>query len=100
MRSIGLDLPFLRIVVTGSSEAQDLYCEWQRIREIDEAGVLLVRPDGVVSWRDKDGMSDNGEAFDRLSAAIRTVLDLKDLSAIPREKPQAPTKPSGTPLFA
>ena len=61
-----LDLPFLRIVVTGSSEAQDLYCEWQRIREIDEAGVLLVRPDGVVSWRDKDGTSDNGEAFDRL----------------------------------
>ena len=98
--ALRLDLQFLRVVVTGSPEAQDLYCEWQRIREIEEAGVLLVRPDGVVAWRDKDGTSDAGEAFDRLSAAIRTVLDLTDLSAIPREKPPAPSKPSGAPLFA
>ena len=42
-----------RVVVTGSPEAQDLYCEWQRSREIEEAGAVLVRPDGVVAWRDK-----------------------------------------------
>jgi len=95
-----LDLPFLRIVVTGSSEAQDLYCEWQRIREIEEAGALLVRPDGVVAWRDKDGTFDAGEATDRLSNAIRTVLDLADLSAVRREKETEASKPSGTPLFA
>jgi 2,4-dichlorophenol 6-monooxygenase len=95
-----LDLPFLRIVVTGSSEAQDLYCEWQRIREIEEAGALLVRPDGVVAWRDKDGTSDAGEATDRLSNAIRTVLDLADLSAVRPEKEAEASKPSGTPLFA
>ena len=98
--ALRLDLPFLRVVVTGSPEAQDLYCEWQRIREIEEAGVLLVRPDGVVAWRDMEGTSDPGEAVDRLSAAIRRVLDVSDLSAIPREKPQPPSKPSGTPLFA
>lgn len=98
--ALSLDLPFLRVVVTGSPEAQDLYCEWQRIREIEEAGVLLVRPDGVVAWRDMEGTSDTGEALDRLSAAIRTILDVSDLSAIPREKPQQPSKPSGTPLFA
>jgi 2,4-dichlorophenol 6-monooxygenase len=95
-----LDLPFLRIVVTGSSETQDLYCEWQRIREIEEAGALLVRPDGVVAWRDKDGTFDAGEATDRLSNAIRTVLDLADLSAVRREKETEASKPSGTPLFA
>jgi Aromatic-ring hydroxylase, C-terminal len=50
-----LDFPFLRIVVAGSPEEQDLYCEWQRVREIEEAGALLVRPDGVVAWRSKDG---------------------------------------------
>jgi 2,4-dichlorophenol 6-monooxygenase len=87
-------------VVTGSPDAQDLYCEWQRIREIEEAGVLLVRPDGVVAWRDMEGTSDASAAFDWLSAAIRTVLDLPDLSAIPREKPSSPSKPSGTSLFA
>ena len=57
-----LDLPFLRIVVTGSPEAQDLYCEWQRVREIEEAGALLVRPDGVVAWRDKEGTPDPKDA--------------------------------------
>jgi 2,4-dichlorophenol 6-monooxygenase len=95
-----LDLPFLRIVVTGSSEAQDLYCEWQRAREIDEAGALLVRPDGVVAWRDHEGPLDAAEAFEKLSAAIRAVLDLADLSTIQREKQPEPAKPSGTPLFA
>ncbi len=98
--ALRLDLPFLRVVVTGSPEAQDLYCEWQRVREIAEAGVLLVRPDGVVAWRDIEGTSDSVEALERLSAAIRSVLDLTDLSAVPREKRAAPSKPSGTPLFA
>ena len=40
------------------------------------------------------------EAFDRLSEAIQTVLDLAELSAIPRERPPEPSKPGGTPLFA
>jgi 2,4-dichlorophenol 6-monooxygenase len=95
-----LDLPFLRIVVTGSPEAQDLYCEWQRVREIEETGALLVRPDGVVAWRDKHGTPDVQEAAEKLSAAIRAVLDLPNLSAIPRDKQPEPSTPSGTPLFA
>jgi 2,4-dichlorophenol 6-monooxygenase len=95
-----LNLPFLRIVVTGSPEAQDLYCEWQRVREIEEAGALLVRPDGVVAWRDKHGALEVQEAAEKLSAAIRAVLDLPNLSAIPREKQPEPSTHNGTPLFA
>jgi 2,4-dichlorophenol 6-monooxygenase len=95
-----LDLPFLRIVVTGSPEAQDLYCEWQRVREIDEAGALLVRPDGVVAWRDMKGTLKGEDATEKLSAAIRAVLDLTNLSTIPRKKQPEPSAPSGTPLFA
>ena len=95
-----LDLPFLRIVVIGSPETQDLYCEWQRIREIEEAGALLVRPDGVVAWRDKDGTPNVGEATERLGAAIRTILDLTDLSAVKRDSLHESSKPSATPLFA
>jgi 2,4-dichlorophenol 6-monooxygenase len=94
-----LDLPFLRIVVTGSPEAQDLYYEWQRVREIEEAGALLVRPDGVVAWRDKEGTPDPKDAEEKLSSAIRAVLDLPSLSAIPREKQPEPSKPGGAPLF-
>jgi 2,4-dichlorophenol 6-monooxygenase len=95
-----LDLPFLRIVVTGSPDAQDLYCEWQRVREIEEAGALLVRPDGVVAWRNTEGAADVLDAAAKLSTAMCTVLDLPSLSTIPREKQTGPSKPSGTPLFA
>jgi 2,4-dichlorophenol 6-monooxygenase len=80
-----LNLPFLRIVVTGSPEAQDLYCEWQRMREIEEAGALLVRPDGVVAWRDKVGPTDVEDAAEKLDRAICAVLDLSRLSMIPRD---------------
>ena len=95
-----LDLPFLCIVVTGSAHAQDLYFEWQRLREIEEAGALLVRPDGVVAWRDREGAANVGDAEERLSAALCAVLDLPDLALISREKQPELSKPSGRPLFA
>ena len=95
-----LDLPFLRIVVTGSPVAQDLYCEWQRVREIEEAGALLVRPDGVVAWRDKGGTTDPKVAEEKLSAAIRAVLDLPSLSTLPRNEHPETSKPGSAPLFA
>ena len=58
-----------------------------------------MRPDGVVAWRDKEGTPDPKDAEEKLSAAVRAVLDLADLSTIPREKPPEPSTPSGTPLF-
>jgi 2,4-dichlorophenol 6-monooxygenase len=69
-----LDLPFLRIVVIGEMNARDLYCEWQRIREIEEAGALLVRPDGYVAWREMHGLFDNAVARDTLRAVICELL--------------------------
>jgi 2,4-dichlorophenol 6-monooxygenase len=95
-----LDLPFLRIIVTGSPEAQDLYCEWQRVREIEEAGALLVRPDGVVAWRSKEGTADVADALEKLSTAIRAVLDLQNLDVIPRDRQGEASKPGSTELFA
>jgi 2,4-dichlorophenol 6-monooxygenase len=95
-----LDLPFLRIVITGSRQAQDLYCEWQRVREIEEAGALLVRPDGVVAWRSKEGTADVADALEKLSTAIRAVLDLQNLDVIPRDRQGETSKPGSTELFA
>jgi len=80
-----LALPFLRIVVVGTAEAQDLYCEWQRVREIDEAGALLVRPDGYVAWRERDAVHDPGLALDSLNVAICGMLDLSSLAHIPEK---------------
>lgn len=69
-----LDLPFLDAVVIGKAEHQDPYCEWQRQREIEEAGVLLVRPDGYVAWRQSTGVFDRATARQMLRSALESIL--------------------------
>jgi 2,4-dichlorophenol 6-monooxygenase len=96
----GLNLPFLRIVVTGSPKAQDLYCEWQRVREIDEAGALLVRPDGVVAWRERTAAKSADDATEKLGAALRAVLDLSSFAGIKQVEKTSCSKSSSPALFA
>lgn len=74
-----LDLPFLREVVIDSPGAQDLYANWQRAREIEEDGALLVRPDGFVAWRHFGGVSTVEAAEAELRAALAQILDRPDL---------------------
>jgi 2,4-dichlorophenol 6-monooxygenase len=69
-----LDLPYLRTVVVGERDTADPYCAWQRVREIHEAGALLVRPDGYIAWRQSAAVWDAEEAREQLGAALRTVL--------------------------
>jgi len=69
-----LDLPFLRTVVVGAERARDSYHDWRRAREVEEAGVILVRPDGYVAWRHSPAVWDDEEAFHLLQAAIDAVL--------------------------
>jgi 2,4-dichlorophenol 6-monooxygenase len=67
--------PWLRTVVIGAPGALDAYCAWHRARGIDEAGALLVRPDGVIAWRERAAVYDPAEARERLAAALMQVLD-------------------------
>jgi 2,4-dichlorophenol 6-monooxygenase len=69
-----LALPYLDVLVIGTRGAQDVYCNWQSLREVEEAGALLVRPDGVVSWRHHAGVSDAGQARRELASALSRVL--------------------------
>jgi 2,4-dichlorophenol 6-monooxygenase len=69
-----LGLPFLRSVVIGTPEAQDLYFTWHRAREIRETGVVLVRPDGVVAWRHDGAASDVSTAKRIISEALSKIL--------------------------
>jgi 2,4-dichlorophenol 6-monooxygenase len=55
----------------------DAHCRWLRVRGIDEAGAILVRPDRFVAWRSVGG-SDNPHTD--LAAALGAVLQ-QDLSA-------------------
>jgi 2,4-dichlorophenol 6-monooxygenase len=69
-----LDLAYLRTVVIGEPGAQDPYCAWARVREIEEAGALLVRPDGYIAWRHSGAVWSAEEALAQLEGALRATL--------------------------
>ena len=75
-----LNLPFLRLVLIGAVNTRDLYCDWQRVREVEEAGAVLVRPDGYVAWRESKAVLDVGDAIRLLSGALTSVLDRPRIS--------------------
>jgi 2,4-dichlorophenol 6-monooxygenase len=70
-----LGLPFLRTVVIGVPGALDSYCTWHAVREIEEAGAMLVRPDGVVAWRKHRGVANAAQAKRELQQALASILD-------------------------
>ena len=68
---LGIDL---KAVVIGEGQpVQDLYGDWLRQREVDEDGVILVRPDKHIGWRAQSMVADPETAlFDVLSALLHT----------------------------
>jgi 2,4-dichlorophenol 6-monooxygenase len=69
-----LGLPFLRAVVVGAKGTEDPYCAWPAVREVHEAGAVLVRPDGYVAWRQQDAVWDDAAAVGQLRSALESVL--------------------------
>lgn len=59
------------VVIGPGQEVEDLYFDWAAIREIDEDGALLVRPDKVIAWR---SMSASPDAEGELLAALSRIL--------------------------
>jgi len=68
-RELGIDLVVRRIGL--GLDYEDSYGDWARLREIDEDGCLLVRPDQHVAWRSQGAAAD-AEAV--LLGAVRAVL--------------------------
>ncbi|WP_423358604.1 FAD-dependent monooxygenase [Pseudomonas citronellolis] len=68
-RELGIDLAVRRIGL--GLDYEDSYGDWARLREIDEAGCLLVRPDQHVAWRSQGAVAD-AEAV--LLGAVKAVL--------------------------
>lgn len=69
-----LNLPYLRTVVTGEKGSADPYFAWANLREIDEAGALLVRPDGYIAWRQAAEIWEEEDALAQLTNALTAVL--------------------------
>jgi 2,4-dichlorophenol 6-monooxygenase len=46
-----LNVPVKTVIIGPGREVTDLYYDWARVREIEEDGALLVRPDKFIAWR-------------------------------------------------
>lgn len=70
------------VVIGPGREVEDLYFDWARIREIDEDGVVVVRPDKIIAWRSQGMVDDPVEALTNVFARI---LDRSDLTHTPEQ---------------
>jgi 2,4-dichlorophenol 6-monooxygenase len=66
-RSLGMEA----VSIGPGADYEDLYGDWARLREIGDAGCLLVRPDNHICFR-SEGVPDNPETV--LEDALRRVL--------------------------
>jgi 2,4-dichlorophenol 6-monooxygenase len=62
----------------------DLYDDWARLREVQESGCVLVRPDAHVAWRSNDLPSDCGG---ELARVIEAILGRPREAAAPQRPP-------------
>jgi 2,4-dichlorophenol 6-monooxygenase len=76
-------LPFTRVVQIGTPDYQDIYCDWHEIMEVEEAGVILVRPDGYVAWRRDSYCSSPEEAESILRDAFQRLLSQASWGSAP-----------------
>jgi 2,4-dichlorophenol 6-monooxygenase len=66
-----LKLPLETVIIGPGREVTDIYYDWARIREVEEDGVLLVRPDKHVGWRSMGMPEDPASALrDALTALL------------------------------
>lgn len=68
---LGIDLPVY--FVGARCEYDDVLNDWISVREVDDGGALLVRPDRHIAWRSADRPQ---SPHDALRGALRQVLAL------------------------
>ncbi len=66
---LGIDINV--ITIGALQQVQDVYGEWSRVREIEESGALLVRPDHHIAWRCHNFKSN---AADQLAQVMKHLL--------------------------
>jgi 2,4-dichlorophenol 6-monooxygenase len=49
--SESLEVALATVIIGPGREVTDLYYDWARIREVEEDGAILVRPDKFIGWR-------------------------------------------------
>jgi len=67
-----LQVPLETVIIGPGREITDIYYDWARIREVDEDGALLVRPDKHIGWRSMTLPADPEQA---LRSALTSLLN-------------------------
>jgi len=65
-----LGVPLETVVIGPGRQVTDLYYDWARVREVEEDGALLVRPDKHIGWREARLPADPERALHDAMAAI------------------------------
>jgi 2,4-dichlorophenol 6-monooxygenase len=60
-------VPLATVIIGPGRDITDLYYDWSKLREVEEGGALLIRPDKHVAWRSHALPADP-------EAALRTAL--------------------------
>jgi 2,4-dichlorophenol 6-monooxygenase len=60
-------------VIGPARDAHDIYDDWARLREVEESGCVLVRPDAHVAWR---ALSVADDATAELGRVMEALLGL------------------------
>ena len=75
---LGIELPAYRI--GPDQDYTDTYGDWMRLREIEDDGCLLVRPDNHVGYREMRLVDDPTTALRSALAAVLHTADAPDSS--------------------
>ncbi|CAL9324629.1 FAD-dependent oxidoreductase [Streptomyces sp. SudanB66_2053] len=67
----GLGIPLETVVIGPGRDVTDLYYDWSKLREVEESGAILVRPDKHVAWRSMSLVEDPEAA---LRGALTMIL--------------------------
>ncbi|MCP2267788.1 FAD-dependent oxidoreductase [Actinokineospora diospyrosa] len=73
-----LDIEIAAFVIGAGRDHIDLYDDWARLREVEESGCVLVRPDAHVGWR---ALTLPNDPAGDLTAALAALLDRPDQGA-------------------
>jgi 2,4-dichlorophenol 6-monooxygenase len=69
-----LGIAITPVSIGPGEEYEDPYGTWAELREIEDGGALLVRPDLYIAARCLTAPSSSGQARDWLAAALEKVL--------------------------
>ncbi|KIW37179.1 uncharacterized protein PV06_10798 [Exophiala oligosperma] len=69
--SKALDIPLAAYSIGFRQDWEDVYFHWESVREIEEDGCLLVRPDRFIAWRSLQMVDDPASA---LLKVLRQIL--------------------------